>query len=371
MTSSESDSDGALYALDAGKVLIGDVVLTTGDGCPSWVIRTVTQSPFSHAAICTRPDLLIEAQPTGITRALVSMTCSPSIQSLAVLRLKPGISRDESFGLSVADFAESFYGREYSVGGAITSPFPGKGPDSGSALFCSQLVVEAYRSVGVELLPGLEPNKVVPGDLIRSEVLQNVTESAVRMVRREDSEVEYLVLLDGPAMGIPHGEMEVNRRVVKRIGQCMERMGHSKPDSLPHAYWILEYVTRSDGTGRAAELDSCFLEAFSAEGFFEWYADQDARLRTSIDDLLKVKDFVQSHQTPRAQRVETSRVLRFVIGERDSDERRRETFEEMRKLAMSTRLETFRLLAGLYHRQWQTERHRRAALQQVIAVLES
>jgi len=366
-----TENDDVLYVLDPAKVLQGDIVLTTGDRWTSWTIRTVTRSPFSHAAICTRPDMLIEAQPTGITRALVSMTCSPTIGSLAVLRLKPGLSNVDTFGLSVADYAESFYGRAYSVKGALASPLPVKGPDSGSALFCSQLVVEAYRSVGVDLLPGVEPNKVVPGALINSVALSNVTDSAVRVVRRKDSELEYLTLLDGPAMGVPHDEMKMNRRVADRIRREMVRLNLTQADTLPHALWVLENLAGSGDSALAAELDHCCLQAFEAECFVDWYIDQDASLRASVEDLMKVKEFVERNQVPREQRLETARVLRLAIGERDSGDMRRATFEETQKRATSTSLKTFAVLADLYHRQWQTERHRRAVIQQVITALEA
>jgi hypothetical protein len=105
---SGSENEDALYVLDPEKVLVGDIILTTGYRWTSWIIRTVTRCPFSHAAICTRRDMLIEAQPTGVTRALVSTTCSPTTAKLAVLRLRPGLSPVDKFGLQVADYAESF-----------------------------------------------------------------------------------------------------------------------------------------------------------------------------------------------------------------------------------------------------------------------
>ena len=105
--------------------------------------------------------------------------------------------------------------------------------------------------MGVDLLPGLEPNKVVPGALVDSEALVNVTESAIRVVRRADSVLEYLTLLDGPAIGIPHEEMDMNRRVVERVGREMKRLGLSEPDSLFHALWMLEDVLRSEGSHHA------------------------------------------------------------------------------------------------------------------------
>ena len=365
-----SEDEDVLYVLDPEKVLVGDIVLTTGDRWTSWTIRTITRSPFSHAAICTRRDMLVEAQPTGVTRALVGATCSPTTENLAVLRLRPGLSPVDKFGLQVADYAESFYGRAYSVRGALASPFPGEGP-TGAALFCSQLVVEAYRSVGVDLLPGLEPNKVVPGALIGSEALVNVTESAVRVVRRADSVLEYLTLLDGPAMGIPHKEMDMNRRVAERVGREMKRLGLSVPDSLFHSLWMLEDVFHSGDSHRAAELDHCFLQAFAAEGFLVWYDAHDASLRACLEELTKVKEFVEREQVPREQRMETAVVLRQAIGERDSGEARRDTFEETQRRAALTNLETFKTLAELYYRQWQTELHRRAVLKQVIAALEA
>jgi len=312
--------------------------------------------------------MLVEAQPTGVTRALVSTTCSPTTENLAVLRLRPGLSPVDKFGLRVADYAESFYGRAYSLKGVLASPFPGEGP-AGAALFCSKLVAEAYRSVGVDLLPVLEPNKVVPGALVGSEALVNVTESAVRVVGGADSRLEYLTLLDGPAMGIPHQEMDMNRRVVERVGREMKRLGLPGPDSLFHALWMLEDVLRSGDSHRASELDHCF-QAFAAEGFLVWYAAHDASLRASLEELTKVKGYVTREHVPREQRLETAVVLRRALGERNSGEARRATFEETQNRAALTNLETFKTLAGLYYQQWQTELHRRAVVQQVIAALE-
>ena len=225
--------------------------------------------------------------------------------------------------------------------------------------------------MGVDLLPGLEPNKVVPGALVDSEALVNVTESAIRVVRRADSVLEYLTLLDGPAIGIPHEEMDMNRRVVERVGREMKRLGLSEPDSLFHALWMLEDVLRSEGSHHAKELDHCFLQALAAEGFLVWYGVHDASLLESLEELTKLKEFVEREHVPREQRLETAVVLRQAIGERDAGEARRAAFEETQKRAASTKLETFKTLAELYYRQWQTVLHSRAVLQKIIAALET
>lgn len=118
-----SADDGTIYSLIPDEVYVGDVVLSAGSGIISWGIRKSTGSEFSHAALCTRPGMLLEAVAHGVMRRSVLATYVSRRKWIKVLR--PNFSVvDQDTGRSLAHCAEALYGRGYSGRGAVASRFP-------------------------------------------------------------------------------------------------------------------------------------------------------------------------------------------------------------------------------------------------------
>lgn len=75
----------------------------------------------------------------------------------------------KQYGLRVADYAESLYGRRYSRQGAVASHFSVIGGPEDGSVFCSQVIVYAYLECDVVLIPGKDPAPYCPLDVRSAE----------------------------------------------------------------------------------------------------------------------------------------------------------------------------------------------------------
>src|SRR5436190_15309920 len=116
------ETEDVIFALQPGTIRIDDIVLTSDFGAIPLGIRRFTRSDFSHAALCTRPDMLFEAVREGVMRRSVLGTLAPCQEWIRVLRPKKALAPNQH-GLRVADYAEALYGRAYSRRGATASRF--------------------------------------------------------------------------------------------------------------------------------------------------------------------------------------------------------------------------------------------------------
>jgi len=146
----------------------GDFGLAKGGGALMAVVRFGTFSRYGHAAICEAIDAggrawVIEPMPTGCRRRLadlgefvwsdVDLTASQAEQIVDYARTTIGLRYDWP---SILGFVARFWGAK--IRGR-------SGDHADQKLICSELVVWAYRRVGVDLCPGKAPGDVSPGDL--------------------------------------------------------------------------------------------------------------------------------------------------------------------------------------------------------------
>lgn len=79
-------------------------------------------------------------------------------------------------GLTVSNLAEMFYGNAYGLAAVAQFPLPRlltytpKGK-----FFCSQIIAKLFLECGMDLLPGISPDKVSPKSLLQSLKLKCVT----------------------------------------------------------------------------------------------------------------------------------------------------------------------------------------------------
>jgi hypothetical protein len=152
------------------EIKLADLVLVRGNEGLSYEIEWITRSPYSHVAGVVKPNELIEAQAfrkTGYQGLDYYSGCSDVFTC--------DIATDEQRDQIVAN-VERFIGSHYSyllivwelIRYAFGVTFMPK--KSWDPIICSTLwVVEGYRSVGIDLCPGIR--FPTPGDVANSKLL--------------------------------------------------------------------------------------------------------------------------------------------------------------------------------------------------------
>lgn len=205
-----------IYALNPMQIEVNDVVLLSRAGLTSWAIRNRTHSDFSHAALCTRDGMLIEAMPQGVMHRSVIGTYATRPEWIKVLRTKIplGLSAEAQ---PLTFYAERLYGRAYSKIRAGTSIIGWIDiPDDGST-FCSRVIAEAFCDFGMDILPGTKLSKITPAMLLKSRELKDVTRQCIRKLGSETDRHLFDEVVETASQQSPGDEMEMNRRVFDSI----------------------------------------------------------------------------------------------------------------------------------------------------------
>lgn len=151
-----------------------DFGIKPGGGWVMWLVRLGTFSRYGHAALVVDvepgadlPIHIVEATPN---HGVIDRWCHPS-----EFRWSTGGPIDltnEQRGI-IERKAWSCLGEGYdypSIFGFLVRFFGGRAKiirdRNNTKLFCSELVVWAYREAGVVLVPGVPPDGVSPGDLV-------------------------------------------------------------------------------------------------------------------------------------------------------------------------------------------------------------
>lgn len=180
-------TDGGRF-VTADDLVPGDILLSASPGIASAGIRLLTTSPVSHAALYVGNGEIAEALGGGVRlRRIEAMLAEESV--IAAFRHP---SLDDDGALRVARFARDAVGKDYDYAGVMLhAPFalqrrvceiPGvptvlretclsslatlqlvRGSDD--RFFCSQLVLESYRAVGLPITRA-PPHWVSPEDIL-------------------------------------------------------------------------------------------------------------------------------------------------------------------------------------------------------------
>lgn len=158
----------------------------------STAIRAASRTPFSHAALCIEPGLMIEAVGTGVCRFALAPTGVRSRSNVKLLRLNLDVVDGPWRAQSAADRGHQYLSRGYSLSGAIGARIAAFRKKGRGDLFCSELVAQAYEEARCPLLPGKTPGEIAPGDLLKSDILRDVTDLVLRAVRIDSPLTYYL-----------------------------------------------------------------------------------------------------------------------------------------------------------------------------------
>ena len=178
--------------VDASALQPGDIILTADNGLKSSGIRLITLSPVSHAAVymgrLDGVDVVAEAVGEGIRQRTVADLVAE--ESTIVAFRHPGINATHVDRMNV--FMARHVGQKYNyLGVMLQAPFAIErracelplvpslvrdfclrgvaavqlGLGRNDQFFCSQFVLEAYRSAGLPLTDA-DPRLFSPGDLL-------------------------------------------------------------------------------------------------------------------------------------------------------------------------------------------------------------
>lgn len=178
--------------LNAGQLQAADILLSTGAGGISTVIRAGTVSRFSHAALFIGGGQIIESIGSGVTRQSLQDAISDDTLVSVYRRIRMSAEQAQA----VVRYARQQIGKSYDAAGAagagITSPSgfvislfispimtgAGIGADlvnrvnPEASFYCSELVALAFEHAHVPLGSGAA--STTPADISRSHVLNYV-----------------------------------------------------------------------------------------------------------------------------------------------------------------------------------------------------
>lgn len=147
------------------------ILLYRGRSVISGIIRWQTRSEYSHAALlCPDGEVLEAVEFSGVVKGKPS--CMAGVDAF---RIKGDAG--ERILLDAIDFATSQIGKGYDYRSIFR--FISRRDCSGSGKqnkrwFCSELVFQACKECGLELLQGLDACKVHPGMIASSPFLEPV-----------------------------------------------------------------------------------------------------------------------------------------------------------------------------------------------------
>ena len=174
--------------VNADSLKAGDIILTAANGINSVGIRLITLSPVSHAAVYLGNEQIAEAVGAGIRRR--SMDQLLAEEATVVAFRHPDITAEQAAKINA--FTARHEGQKYNyVGVMLQAPFALErrlcelplvpslvrdfcirgiaavqlGLGRNDQFFCSQFILEAYRSAGLPLTDA-DPRLINPGDLL-------------------------------------------------------------------------------------------------------------------------------------------------------------------------------------------------------------
>ena len=225
------------FYIDANALEIGDIVLFADSKFNSVVIRAITRTDYSHAAICVLKGLLVEAQLEGIRARSTDSIRVERSSSLLVLRLRDEFDRSRAIRIRAGAIASGYLAKKYDHVGAIISPFPQLvWSEQENKVFCSQLVATAYEQAGLTLF-NRNAEKIVPGSFAslttnKDRFFEDVTSSV--LVNRAALWAETV---DKPALNWATVELSVFHRVLDdpEIIELTQQIFGRVPGSI----WVL------------------------------------------------------------------------------------------------------------------------------------
>ncbi|VIO80689.1 hypothetical protein CI1B_85070 [Bradyrhizobium ivorense] len=346
----DHSGEKVFWRFDPDHVQPGDILVTRTPSLKSLAIRAATRTEFSHAALCIGYGHFIEAIGTGVCRFAIKGTSVRKRDNVRLLRLRRDVPHAQAIAKFAADAGHQDLQRGYSLAGAVGVKLPTK-PDP-RAMFCSQLVVEAYDKamrmarITDPLVPGRKLSKIAPGHLPESPYLEDATDSALKQMRALEGPYWYL---DEPNPEQRPHQWETEQKL-KMLGSksVQSAIKKTKADANPRSFFELELLLRDT---KSKDLDAVIAAALQRTNFCELYSGKIASsldlaaMKISSDQLISRAAGGQMPDADlAAEIVETGQQIRLF---EDDLSDRKEQYSNYVKRAMAADLKTFAMLGEL------------------------
>jgi hypothetical protein len=187
-------------------VLISSAKLPYNGYWPSYLIRPLTLSRYSHASLMVTRLGMLETNGPGQTSQitvpslhLLDGRLLMDVEAPRAIVLRPhaaaltGVGGELAFRRNVATSTLAYLGREYSreidlISASMFRPLRRLFPRSSALLrqwSCSGLVAQAYADAGLDIVKG-DGSRAAPGTFDRSKALERVTEAVVTLHTTDD-----------------------------------------------------------------------------------------------------------------------------------------------------------------------------------------
>ncbi len=161
--------------IDPRRVQCGDIILSTRKSARGLAALLGAGGTYSHVAIALGAGLYAEAVGLGVRKRSIETMVGPG---LTVLRLDPDRHPDAAqIARAAAAKIDEYLLAEYWLNGAFVPLFSATPFKERSGLFCSHLVAQVYKEVGVEIVEGLCPAKTTPQAMVASGTVRDVSDS--------------------------------------------------------------------------------------------------------------------------------------------------------------------------------------------------
>jgi hypothetical protein len=174
--------------------------------------------------MCTKPPECVEAVGFGVVGFKIDRFLLREDTPIKVLRLRNRESKVAT-AESAADWTLEQVSREYAQKDVALALFRSIPQIEHSKYFCSQLVAQAYRQAGVELLPGRTSAKISPGALAESPELEDVTSSCKRIATPVER-LRWTAFLEDDSTVTPHiVEVGLRQKILNELRPTLQDAG--------------------------------------------------------------------------------------------------------------------------------------------------
>lgn len=262
-------STQAIYLFDPVHLVPGDIVLERGRGVSSTIIAAATGGSFSHALIWVGSDF-VEAMPGGVRNLSFARVPVTVPANWALLRAKP---EHQSISAAAANAARGMVFESYDSAGAVMTQIGGRQGARPGTRFCSQLIAEAYRRAGMDLVPGRRPEQITPNMLLRATTHSRVPLKLIDAAEKNGGKPypEYFLDRSVAFQKAPmQREGEINRELFKsvedlvRIAPLPIGWRAARPGSFGEVLDLLPLLPPEHGIPIADRL----LEVMERTGYF-------------------------------------------------------------------------------------------------------
>jgi uncharacterized protein YycO len=150
---------------NTGVIEPGSIALFYSPRGKDWFISFFTKSPYYHAAIMLDKDELVEAIPSGVVRTPLAKKRNKHFRVIA--------PPSKEIGLAVVRWAKSKIGDGYDPADLLAIALDRVFAHlhiyvaAKDRFTCGEFVAQAYKEVGVVLIPDVKVEEIVPADFAR------------------------------------------------------------------------------------------------------------------------------------------------------------------------------------------------------------